>query len=1075
MGYRALSSRRWPLPPFAIAALSCTRAVARLLAVAFLLILCPRASALDPNFDASQYGHKSWKVRDGFVNGRVGAITQTTDGYLWLGTVTGLVRFDGVRTVPFKPSGDQRLPSEDIRALLGARDGTLWIGTYSGLVSWKDGKLRHHPELGRTGVLALAEERDGTIWAAGFQTSASVGPGRLCAFPPGGGGDRCLGDEVRFTGPGTLQLQLLVDSKGAVWAAGGNRLWRVRPGPPRAYALPDDSVWGLAEDPARAGAILVSGPSGIHRFSDGKFEPYPLPGPLGGDTSRLLRDRNGGLWIGTIHRGLFHLHGRRLDAIDQSDGLSGDRVLALYEDREGSIWVGGGDGLDRFNDISIATIATRQGLPSSSAGSVLAARDGSVWFGQIDGLGRLKEGELTIFSAGDESSSGPDEQALRATNLQSPRFVVDRGLPSSDILSLLEDSRGRIWVSTEVGIAYFENGRFTRVPAPQSFVSAMAEDRWGLWLSQLPGLVRVTAGGSRRIPWTQLGHRDAASAMTADPSREGTWLGFDEGGIAYVVDGRVQRSFNAADGLTPGTVVSMRFDGRGALWIATDGGLNRLSGGRITSLTAKSGLPCDTVHWSIEDDAGDVWLYMPCALVRIAKAEIDAWVADPRRKVRTTEFDQSDGVRTQPFGTQMAPLSAKSPDGRIWFLPFDGLSVFDPARLKSNPVPPPVKVEQVMADGKSYDASAAVSLPPRVRNLQIDYTALSFVAPEKMRFRYRLEGRDDGWHEAGNRRQAFYTDLPPGNYRFRVIAANNSGVWNNEGATLQFSIAPAWWQTAWFYALAVAALALLLWGAHNLRIRQLRREAAREQDLQERQRELQKELAHATRLSTIGQLTASISHEIRQPLAAVVAHGGAAKRWLEQANFAEVRYSLEAIIQTTERANSIITGLRALAKKDEPRLDVFDLNEAVREVILLTAGEAKANYVAFRTEYAEGLPKIRGDRIQLQQVVLNLVVNAIEAMTSCAQRELFVSTGRDSSDVFVEFRDTGPGLEPAAGERLFQPFFTTKEQGMGMGLSLSRSIVEAHGGHLSAAPNEPGGAVFRFTWPVGPSTTDQRA
>ena len=236
----------------------------------------------------------------------------------------------------------------------------------------------------------------------------------------------------------------------------------------------------------------------------------------------------------------------------------------------------------------------------------------------------------------------------------------------------------------------------------------------------------------------------------------------------------------------------------------------------------------------------------------------------------TTVLDQSDGVRTQPFGTQVSPLLAKSADGRIWFLPFDGLSVFDPLRLKSNPVPPPVHVEQVIADRETYDASAPISLPPLVRNLQIEYTALSFVAPEKMRFRYRLEGRDDEWQEAGNRRQAFYTDLPPGNYRFHVIAANNSGVWNREGATLQFSIAPAWWQTNWFYALAVASLALLLWGAHNLRMRKLEREAAREQEIQERQRELQTELAHSSRLATMGQLTASISHEIRQPLATVL-------------------------------------------------------------------------------------------------------------------------------------------------------------------------------------------------------------
>ena len=1073
MSNRALFGRHWSLRQSAIVHLRGARAVAQILTIALLLILCPRASALDPNLDASQYGHKSWRVRDGFVDGRIGAITQTTDGYLWLGTVTGLFRFDGVRAVPFKPTGNQRLPSEDIRALLGARDGTLWIGTLRGLVSWKDGELTRHRELDGRGVLALVEDRDGTIWAGGVQTRASGRPGGLCGFSPNGRGGRCYGGELSF-GPFGLQLQLLVDKRGVLWAARQNRLWRVHPGPVRAYPLPDNSVGGLAEDPSRPGDILVSGPSGVSRLAGDKLEPFKLKGGVVHMAAgRLLRDRDGNLWIGTDQQGLLHLHRETLDAFDHSDGLSGDITRSFYEDREGNIWVGGQDGLDRFNDISVATIAARQGLSNSDATSVLAARDGSIWFGSEDGVGRLTGNRLTYYKAANFSSgsTGKDEQIPFVSHL--PRVIFDRGLPSSDILSLLEDSHGRVWASTTDGLAYFENGHFTRVPAPKGFVPAMAEDRWGLWISQIPGLSRVSGGSSVTIPWSRLGHRDPASALTADPRRGGLWLGFDEGGIAYTENGQLRQSLNTANGLGEGTVASLYFGPRGALWIATQGGLSRFKNGRITNLSSRNGLPCDTVHWSIQDDQHSTWLYMPCGLVRITRAEMDAWVADPRHRVGTTVFGQSDGVRTQPFGTQVSPLLAKSLDGRIWFLPFDGLSVFHPARLKVNRVPPPVYVEQVIADRKTYDASAPILLSPGVRDLEIDYTALSFVAPEKVRFRYQLEGRDEDWREAGNRRQAFYTDLPPGTYRFHVIAANNSGVWNNEGATIQFSIAPAWWQTRWFYMLALAALALLLWGAHHLRIRKLEREAARELEVQERQRELQKELAHATRLSTMGQLTASISHEIRQPLAAVISHGGAAKRWLEQDNVAKVRYSLEAIIQTTERANSIITGLRALAKKEEPRLQEFDLNEAVREVILLTAGEAKANKVTVWTELAAGLPMVRGDRIQLQQVTLNLVVNAIEAMTSRPQRQLFVSTGQDSSDIFVEVRDTGPGLAQAAGERLFQSFYTTKEEGMGMGLSVSRSIVEAHGGRLSAERNEPNGAIFRFTLPVVESSDQQ--
>ena len=625
---------------------------------------------------------------------------------------------------------------------------------------------------------------------------------------------------------------------------------------------------------------------------------------------------------------------------------------------------------------------------------------------------------------------------------------------------------GRVWASTTDGLAYFENGHFTRAPAPKGFVPAMAEDRWGLWISQIPGLSRVSGGSSVSIPWSRLGHRDPASALTADPRRGGLWLGFDEGGIAYTENGRLRQSLTTANGLGEGTVASLYFGPRGALWIATQGGLSRFKNGRITNLSSRNGLPCDTVHWSIQDDQHSTWLYMPCGLVRITRAEMDAWVADPRHKVGTTVFGQSDGVRTQPFGTQVSPLLAKSPDGRIWFLPFDGAQRLPPAAPHVNPVPPPVHVEQVIADRKTYDASAPIRLPPRVRDLEIDYTALSFVAPEKVRFRYQLEGRDEDWREAGNRRQAFYTDLPPGTYRFQVIAANNSGVWNNEGATLQFSIAPAWWQTRWFYVLAVAALALLLWGAHHLRIRKLEREAAHELEVQERQRELQKELAHATRLSTMGQLTASISHEIRQPLAAVISHSGAAKRWLEQANLAKVRYSLEAIIQTTERANSIITGLRAAREEGRtaPRSVRPERGGARGHSAHGRRSQGERCRCLDRNRRGTAVGPRRQDPAAAGHPQPRRQRNRGDGEPPAAPA--FRQHGADFSDIFVEVRDTGPGLAPAAGQRLFQSFYTTKEEGMGMGLSVSRSIVEAHGGRLSAEPNEPNGAIFRFTLPI---------
>jgi signal transduction histidine kinase len=308
------------------------------------------------------------------------------------------------------------------------------------------------------------------------------------------------------------------------------------------------------------------------------------------------------------------------------------------------------------------------------------------------------------------------------------------------------------------------------------------------------------------------------------------WLGFYRGGISYFKNGRIQTSHDAASGLAPGRVSGLYVDHATALWIATDGGLSRLKDGRLRTLTTRNGLPCDAAGWAIEDASHSLWLGMACGLVRITRAEIDAWLADSEtdpngspRRVTVTLFDQADGVRTFVNASFQTSPVVRSSDGKLYFVSEEGVSVVDPARLPINAVPPPLRIEHLIADRKTYGARSSpgspVQLPALSRDVQIDYTALSLVAPEKMRFRYKLEGHDDDWQDVGTRRQAFYNDLRPGTHRFRVTASNNSGVWNETGATLDFVIAAAYYQTTWFAALAAAMALTLVWAAHRVRLR----------------------------------------------------------------------------------------------------------------------------------------------------------------------------------------------------------------------------------------------------------------
>jgi signal transduction histidine kinase len=276
--------------------------------------------------------------------------------------------------------------------------------------------------------------------------------------------------------------------------------------------------------------------------------------------------------------------------------------------------------------------------------------------------------------------------------------------------------------------------------------------------------------------------------------------------------------------LGEGFVADVQLDRDGTLWAATQGGLSRVKNGRVATLTSKNGLPCDTVHWAMEDDDHSLWLYMACGLVRISRPELEAWFADPKRTVRPTVFDSSDGVTSHSISAVYSPSVAKSTDGKLWFLPFDGVSVIDPRHLPFNKLPPPVHIEEVKVDGKDWDASRGWRLPALTRDLEIHYTALSFIAPEKNRFKYKLEGHDPDWKDAGNERKASYNDLPPRKYRFRVMASNNNGVWNEAGDSLDFSIAPAYYQTTWFRASCVAAFFVLLWALYRYRLYQIARE-----------------------------------------------------------------------------------------------------------------------------------------------------------------------------------------------------------------------------------------------------------
>ena len=717
----------------------------------FLLAWCACACALDPSLNISQYAHTAWKSRDGFVRGYISDIVQTPDGYLWLGTEFGLYRFDGVRAVPWQPPAGQQLPDNLINSLLVARDGTLWVGTWKGLATWKDGKLKTYPEVSGQRITALLQDHEGTIWF-GSSKLEGLPVAQLCSAR----GDHleCRSGDGMF---GPVILSSFEDSKGSLWVGVSKGAWKWKPGVPQFITAPQSvaGIFGFAEDDE--GAILLGNATSILRLVDGHLEPFPLKGSSRAlAPQRWLRDHDGGLWGGTVGFGLVHIYRGKVDTFSEADGLSGNFVTKVFQDREGNIWAGTMNGLDRFREYAVPNVSVKQGLSIGVATSLLAANDGSIWIRTSGGLNIWKNGQIS--------------HVVALFGTTKPGDKVKPSPPAS----LFQDSAGRIWIGTRNDFGYLENDRFVRIrDFPPNEVTDLVEESPGnMWVAtQFAGLIHlVDTKIVQQIPWAALGHKDHARVMVVDPSRAGTWLGFRDGGVAYFTSGRIQKQYSAAEGLGRGRVNHLRFGPGGALWVGTESGLSRIKDGRITTLTSKNGLPCDNVHWSVEDGDHNAWLKTPCGVLRITRADMDSWAVSPTTIVKATDFDVSDGVPSHSNAVGYAKPVVTGSDGKIWFIGLDGVSVIDPHHLAFNKLPPPVHIEQITADDKAYDATNGLRLPPHVRYLAIDYTALSLVAPEKVRFRYKLEGEDKGWREVVNDRHVQYTNLPPKHYRFRVLA-----------------------------------------------------------------------------------------------------------------------------------------------------------------------------------------------------------------------------------------------------------------------------------------------------------------
>jgi len=533
-------------------------------------------------------------------------------------------------------------------------------------------------------------------------------------------------------------------------------------------------------------------------------------------------------------------------------------------------------------------------------------------------------------------------------------------------------------------------------------------------------------------------------------------------------------------------ITSLKSDDDETLWMGSlNEGLLRWRHGSIARIGPETGLPVRAVHGVLEDDRGFFWMSSNRGIVRAHRKDLEAVAERGTSRLTCQLLDLSDGLPSVECASGQQPVCARDTAGRLWFATIKGVAVTDPSSFSANLEPPSVHIEELTYQPGSRAAAAkheaglhwvskiparvsapfggSAILPAGSRRIEIHYTAPSFVAPEKVRFQVKLAGYDAEWQDVGSERVAYLNELPPGNHSFHVRAANNDGVWNTKGASLAFTVQPLFWQTAWFRTLtgfAVAAEAALIF-ALILEHRRWRRVNSEVQYQRA-------ELAHVSRVTTLGELASSLAHELNHPQTAILSNAQAGELFLNANPPAldEVRKIFADIVRDNRRAGEIIQRMRAFLQKQELKFEPVDVNPLIHEVVQLIDTDASTRKVTLQLNLAAGLPAIRADRVHVQQVLLNLFLNAMDAMnaTPANTRLLRIeSRPAESHMVEVAVKDSGAGIPASKLASIFEPFYTTKPHGMGMGLSIARSIVEAHSGRIWAENNADGGATVRFT------------
>ncbi|HEX4945922.1 MAG TPA: two-component regulator propeller domain-containing protein [Blastocatellia bacterium] len=913
--------------------------------IAFVLVGSLPARSTPP-----PYGHELWQTEQGLPQNTVQTLWQTRDGYLWIGTKDGLARFDGIRFTIFDKHNTPQILHNQMRNLYEDREGRLWIATPGGLLLFERGTFTSFTTkdgLASNNVWSVFQDRSGNIWVATVNGLNQWRDGRF----------------TTQQGLTNNSIEVIREDKdGALWIGTEGGLNRFKDGVftgfTKQHGLAGDAVKTLFVD--QQGRLWIGTTEGLSLWANGKFTSYTTRDGLAhNEVKAIAADHADALWIGTP-RGLMRYRDGKFAAVTAPEVLNDAPIMSLLKDREGSLWIGTEtNGLHLLKTKKFTTFTTREGLSANVVRSIFGDRHGNVWVGtQEHGLNLLRDGQ-----------------------------IAQKSLPNDDVMAISDDAEGNLWVGTTDGLKRIKGASLTtfteRDGLSDRFIRSLYASRDGsLWIGTRRGLTHFRNG--QFTPYTMLDGlpSDLVGALYEDRT-SALWIG-TLAGLSRFKDEKFT-NYNTASGLSHEVVISLYEDADGALWIGTlGGGLNRFKDGKFTSFTTKDGLPDDVIYQILEDEQNHLWMSSNKGIIRVSRTELAARTDAAQKLNSVVTFGTADGMETRECSGGGHPAGWKTADGKLWFATIKGVAMIDPAHLKLNQQPPPVVIERVVVDDKDVAMNAAITLPPGTARFEFYYTGLSFIAPNKVTFKYKLESFDPDWIEAGTRRVAWYTNIPEGKYRFVVLACNNDGVWSEAAANIEFVLQPRFYQTWWFYALCLLTLAAGGWVWYRLRVQRL-------------EGQFNAVLAERTRIAreihdTLAQGFAGISVQLELVARLLTKAPEAAKPHLDQAR--------QLVRSSLDEARRSVWALRsqALENSDLPSA----LNATVQQLLADTAIQSQ---VQVSGTYRELNRTIEDNLLRIGQ---EAITNAIKhAQAQQLRVELSYVTDR----VKLSVQDDGRGFD----------------------------------------------------------------